>query len=122
MIKYVILLGIAVTAAGSQYLLKVGLDTQQVPTLSPLRFLQHLAGLLTNPALLFAGVLYVLSLVLYMFLLTNLEVSRLYPMSLGLNFIMVIAVAWLLLREPMNLSRMLGMGIIILGIYLVERS
>ena len=120
-LKYLMLLLIAGAAAFGQYLLKIGLEGVQLSTDSPFRFLQSLIKLCTNFTIWSATGLYLLALILYMILLIRLDVSRLYPISQGLNFILVTVVAWLFLHESVNTGRLVGLGFIILGIYLVDR-
>lgn len=118
LLKYVLLLCVAVAAAGSQYFLKIGLDAQQTDFSSPV---QYLLSLLTNIRFMTAVVLYIVAFGLYIVLLSRMQVTRLYPISLGLNFILITSVAWWMLREPIHIGRLIGMGCIVLGVYLVER-
>ncbi|MBA7490807.1 4-amino-4-deoxy-L-arabinose-phosphoundecaprenol flippase subunit ArnE [subsurface metagenome] len=122
MLKYLILSVIAMIAAAGQSLLKTGLGKQPVSVSSFIDLSRLLLRLATNPAIVLAVVLYTFGFTLYIFLLSRMSLSHLYPVSSAFSFISVAVVAWLILREPISLLRILGIGIIILGMYIVEFS
>ena len=64
---------------------------------------------------------YVVSLVVWIMALSRTEVSVAYPM-LSIGFALNALLAWWLLGEAVTPLRMLGIGIIIVGVYLVARS
>ena len=64
---------------------------------------------------------YVVSLVVWILALSRSEVSLGYPM-LSIGFALNAALAWWLLGEAVTPARMLGIGVIIVGVYLVARS
>lgn len=118
-LKYVFIIGIGLAAAGSQYLLKIGVTQQQISLAAPW---QTLLKLVQNTNLIMAAGFYVLAFALYMFLLVRADVSYLYPVTQGLNFVLIFIMAWLLLNESITPQRVLGMAVIIIGIYIVESS
>ena len=64
---------------------------------------------------------YVVSLVLWIMALSRTEVSVAYPMvSIGIALNALLA--WWLLGEAVTPLRMAGIGVIILGVYMVARS
>ncbi|MBI3370554.1 MAG: EamA family transporter [Betaproteobacteria bacterium] len=64
---------------------------------------------------------YAVSLVVWILGLTRMEVSVAYPM-LSIGFALNAALAWWLLGEAVTPMRMLGIGVIIVGVALVARS
>ncbi|NUQ01404.1 MAG: EamA family transporter [Armatimonadetes bacterium] len=64
---------------------------------------------------------YVLSSVLYIKLLADMPVSQLYPM-VALNYIFVTILDRYVLHQPVPLMRVVGLGIIILGVVTVALS
>lgn len=64
---------------------------------------------------------YVVSLVIWIMALSRVEVSVAYPM-LSIGFALNALLAWWLLGEAVTPMRMLGIGVIIVGVYLVARS
>jgi multidrug transporter EmrE-like cation transporter len=64
---------------------------------------------------------YVVSVVVWILGLSRVEVSIAYPM-LSLGYVLNAAAAWYLFGEDVSLTRLLGIGIIIVGVYIVARS
>lgn len=74
-----------------------------------------------NPYI-FAGVgSFVLSLALWLLALSRVDVSYAYPLT-SLGYITTAFAGFWLLQEPMTPARILGIAIILLGVYLVSRS
>jgi drug/metabolite transporter (DMT)-like permease len=59
--------------------------------------------------------------VVWIMALSRVEVSVAYPM-LSLGYIVNAFFAWWLFGEALTVSRLVGMGIIIVGVYLVAKS
>lgn len=53
--------------------------------------------------------------------LSRLEISAAYPVAVGLNFFFVVLVAILFFGESFNVSRILGIILIFISIYLLSR-
>jgi len=64
---------------------------------------------------------YVFSVVVWILGLSRVDVSIAYPM-LSLGYILNAIGAWWLFGESLNAQRMLGMGVIIVGVYILARS
>jgi len=64
---------------------------------------------------------YVVSLIVWILALSRVEVSVAYPM-VSIGFALNALLAWWLLGEAVTPLRMLGIGVIIVGVYLVARS
>jgi len=64
---------------------------------------------------------YVVSLIVWIMALSRTEVSVAYPM-LSIGFALNALLAWWLLGEAVTPMRMLGIGVIMLGVFLVARS
>jgi drug/metabolite transporter (DMT)-like permease len=64
---------------------------------------------------------YVVSVVVWIMGLSRVPVSIAYPM-LSLGYVLNAAAAWYLFGEDVSLTRLLGIGIIIVGVYIVARS
>lgn len=68
------------------------------------------------------GVLcYVVSLAAWIIGLSRVEVSIAYPM-LSIGYLLNAVAAWYLFGEAVSLTRLAGIGIIIIGVYIVARS
>jgi drug/metabolite transporter (DMT)-like permease len=77
--------------------------------------------LLTVPSLWYALGAYGLSVVVWLIGLSRVPVSQAYPL-LSLGYVINIALAWWLLGEVPTVQRVVGIGIIIVGVVLVARS
>jgi multidrug transporter EmrE-like cation transporter len=75
----------------------------------------------TNPHIIGGLSCYVISVVVWIMALSRVEVSVAYPM-LSLGYIVNAFFAWWLFGEALTVSRLVGMGIIIVGVYLVAKS
>jgi len=64
---------------------------------------------------------YAISLVVWLMALSRTEVSIAYPM-LSIGFALNAAIAWWWLGEAISVQRVVGVSIIIVGVFLVARS
>jgi drug/metabolite transporter (DMT)-like permease len=77
--------------------------------------------LITVPSLWFALSAYGLSVVVWLVGLSRVPVSQAYPM-LSMGYVLNIGLAWWLLGEVPNAQRVIGIGVIVAGVWLVARS
>ncbi|MCC7352237.1 MAG: EamA family transporter [Anaerolineae bacterium] len=75
----------------------------------------------TTPHVLLGFVAYFVSAVLWLIVLSRVELSLAYPV-VSLGYVLVVLTSWLLLGEQVNLLRWLGVFVICVGVYLVTRS
>ena len=115
-----ILSGVLLNAA-AQLLLKAGTNAvghfafsteNLIPVGLKLAFEPHILGGITC---------YVVSLVVWIMALSRVEVSIAYPM-LSIGYVINALVAWHFFGESVNAMRMAGIGVIIVGVFLVARS
>jgi multidrug transporter EmrE-like cation transporter len=64
---------------------------------------------------------YVISLVVWIMGLSRVEVSIAYPM-LSVGYVLNAVAAWYLFGEALSMMRLTGIGVIIVGVYIVSRS
>lgn len=80
------------------------------------------AGTLASNIWLWLGLTcYAISVVVWILALSRVDVSIAYPM-LSIGYIVNAVMAWQLFGEPMSLGKVAGIGIIILGVYILARS
>lgn len=77
--------------------------------------------LATEPHIMSGMACYVISLVIWIMALSRVPVSIAYPM-LSIGYVVNAAVAHFWLGEDVNFMRMLGIGVIVLGVFIVARS
>ncbi|HEY1725676.1 MAG TPA: SMR family transporter [Steroidobacteraceae bacterium] len=115
-----ILTGVLLNAA-AQLLLKAG---SRVIAGMPLSFANGwtlLERVAVNPPILGGLLCYVISVVVWILALSRVDVSVAYPM-LSVGYIVSALAGWLLFSEQLTAARIAGIGIIIVGVWLVARS
>lgn len=107
--------------AGAQIALKAGVNT-----LGPLNF--SFANVFTiglhivlNPYIMIGLSCYVISVAVWLLVLSRIDVSMAYPM-VSLSFVVNAFAAYYLFGEHLSTLRMGGIMVILLGVYLVARS
>jgi multidrug transporter EmrE-like cation transporter len=105
----------------AQLLLKAGAGSLAGVELRPANALL-IAGRLVVSAPIIAGLAcYALSVVLWILALVRVEVSVAYPM-LSLGYVVNALAAWWLFGEDLSGARLAGIGVILVGVWLVARS
>lgn len=78
-------------------------------------------SLLTNWQVILGFALYGFSSILYLKLLSMLEVTKVYPALVAYMFIVLLLLGTVFLKESLTLTKMAGIAIIIAGIFLSSR-
>lgn len=91
------------------------------PLISSHGALARAQELLAVPSLWLALGAYGVSVIVWTVGISRVPVSQAYPL-LSLGYVVNLALAWWLLGEVPNLQRVLGIGVIVLGVVLVARS
>jgi multidrug transporter EmrE-like cation transporter len=73
-----------------------------------------------NWILLLGICMYVISFLLNMLVMKNMELSILYPISAGLIYIIICVLSYLVLKEPITFKQIAGMVIILVGIIVMN--
>ena len=74
-----------------------------------------------EPHILGGVICYVVSLVVWILGLSRVEVSIAYPM-LSIGYVLNAVAAWYLFGEAVSVTRLAGIGVIIIGVNIVARS
>ncbi len=115
-----ILVGVLLNALG-QLLLKAGTNAVGHFEFSGANLVPVGMKLAFQPYIVTGVVCYLVSLVVWLMALSRVEVSIAYPM-LSIGYVINAVAAWYLFGEAVTPLRMLGIGIIVLGVYVVARS
>ena len=75
----------------------------------------------SNPFIVSGLGCYVVSVVVWIMALSRVEVSLAYPM-LSIGYVVNAIAAWYLFGEALSAQRMIGIGTIVVGVFLVARS
>ena len=115
-----ILVGVLLNAV-AQLLLKAGTNAVGSFAYSADNFVPVGWKLTTQPFIAAGLACYVVSVVVWILALSRTEVSVAYPM-LSIGYVLNALAAWYLFGEAVTPQRLAGIGIIILGVFVVARS
>ena len=115
-----LLTGVLLNAA-AQLLLKAGTNVLGVLTLTRDNWLDTLTRMATQGYFVAGATFYAVSLVVWILGLSRVPVSVAYPM-LSLGYVVNAIAAHYLFGESVSMARWLGIGFIIIGVWLVARS
>jgi multidrug transporter EmrE-like cation transporter len=107
--------------AAAQLFLKAGTNALGVITLTSDNWSATFGRMAAEPHFIAGAAFYVVSVVVWILGLSRVPVSIAYPM-LSLGYVVNAIAAHYLFGEAVTLSRWLGIGFIILGVWLVARS
>jgi multidrug transporter EmrE-like cation transporter len=117
---FCILLGVALNAC-AQLLLKAGVNAVGHFEFTRANILPVGLKLALQWPIIGGLACYVVSLVVWIVGLSRVDVSIAYPM-LSLGYVVNAVAAWYLFGEVLNLQRLIGMAIILLGVLVLARS
>jgi len=112
---------IIITPVGN-LLLKWGMNQCGSITDTNLGVVQYYMGVLSKPQVLVGAVIYIVSALLWLAILGMMDISAAYPIFVSGAFLIVTVAAILLFQEHVNLVRILGISVVLLGIFLVSQS
>ena len=107
--------------AFAQLALKASVSDTGVINLDLQSLFTSAGTLASNVWLWFGLICYAISVVVWILALSRVDVSIAYPM-LSIGYIVNAVLAWQLFGEPMSLGKVAGIGIIIVGVYVLARS
>jgi multidrug transporter EmrE-like cation transporter len=115
-----VLTGVLLNAV-AQLALKASVSDTGIISLDMQSLLSSAGSLATNLWLWLGLICYAISVVVWILALSRVDVSIAYPM-LSIGYIVNAFAAWHLFDEPMNIAKVVGIGIIIVGVYILARS
>jgi multidrug transporter EmrE-like cation transporter len=115
-----LMLGVLLNAA-AQLLLKAGTNRVGEFAFSLDNVVPIGAKLVANPPILAGLACYVVSVVVWILGLSRVPVSIAYPM-LSVGYIVNAFAAWMLFGESITAQKLVGIGFIVIGVYLVAKS
>jgi len=111
-----LLLASVLTAVAGQLLLKTG--ALKLGKVNAENVVSHILSILLIPELVFGLMLYGLSSVMYILLLTRVNLSVVGP-AVAIGYIFSVLAGYFIFREAIPPSRLLGLGFIVCGVILV---
>lgn len=111
-----LLVAVALSATG-ELLLKHGMSQIGVFTFEP----QMLIRIFLTPQVFFGFVLVFGGAIFWLAVISRVDLSFAYPM-LALGYVFVVFASWFFLQEPLNVQKLLGIGIICTGVLVLAGS
>lgn len=115
--KYILLILGVIAAGVGQLALKKGVETFELKL--NLRIFSEILG---NKYILLGLIIYGTGSLLWLYLLKKFQISVVYPVAVSLSFIVVLIGSSIFFQESINLNKVLGIGIILLGTFLLLTS
>lgn len=122
MIRVAMIIGCIIFAAGGNLLLKAGMTHVGNVTLTQLSVVQYILQTISQPTIVIGVVLYIVSFVMWLALLSMMEISAVYPIFVSAAFLIVMAGSVVWFNENVNALRIIGTLVVALGIFIVSRS
>ena len=117
MLKYIIALISILLGSMAQYFLKVGMShLPQSVSLS-----DKALYALTSLDVWIGLACYGLSMLFWLYVLSLMELSKAYPL-VSLGYVFTLAIGYYLLHEPVNVRRLVGIGLIVAGVCFIAKS
>jgi multidrug transporter EmrE-like cation transporter len=119
--SFTLLLAGVLLNAAAQLLLKAGTNAVGPFEFSAANAVPVSVKLALEPHILGGIACYVVSVVVWILALSRVEVSVAYPM-LSIGYLVNAVAAYYLFGEAVSATRLVGIGVIILGVFIVARS
>ena len=107
--------------ASAQIFLRSGVKDIPVDMLLAQRDIAGLVVRIINGGVIAGLMAYVISVVTWMYVLSRLPVSVAYP-AVSLAYVVGVGMGWLFLGEQVSAGRLLGVGIVLIGITVIARN
>ncbi len=121
-IRVVLIIGCIIFAGGGNLLLKAGMMNVGNVTETHLSVIQYVLKTISQPTILIGVVLYIASFVMWLSLLSMMEISAVYPIFVSAAFLLVMVGSVIWFNENVNALRIIGTLVVTLGIFIVSRS
>ena len=120
-ISFILVLAGVLLNAAAQLLLKAGTNGIGAFAFTADNLVPVGIKVASNPFIVSGLGCYAVSVVVWIMALSRVEVSLAYPM-LSIGYVVNAVAAWYLFNEALSAQRMIGIGTIIVGVFLVARS
>ncbi len=112
LIKVLLVMLTSASASLGNSLLKAGASSGKEDLLE----VRHLPRTFLKPAIIGGVIVYGVSQLLWITALRIIDLSLAYPLMIGLNFSLIMSVAWLYFKEPVSPGKLSGVALIFVGI------
>ncbi len=117
-----LLIGCIVLAAVGNLILKAGMNRMGSVSETTMGISAYIMQTALKPQIIIGVIFYVLSFVMWLALLSMVDISAVYPIFVSAAFVIVMSASVIWLGEHVTLLRVLGTVVVALGIYLVSKG
>ena len=78
-------------------------------------------NMVLNPFIIAGIICFALGLTAYSYVLIKINLSVAYPINTSVGYVLVVLVSWLFLKETITPVQLSGIGLIIVGVWMVAR-
>ncbi|WP_066377872.1 MULTISPECIES: EamA family transporter [unclassified Anabaena] len=110
-----LLISVLISVAG-QFFLKIG--ALKLGKVHIENAITHILSIITTPELLIGLSCYALGAIAYILLLTRVNLSVAGP-SISIGYVFSVLIGYFILKEPIYPTRLIGLGLIVVGVILV---
>jgi len=115
-----IFVSVALAVVG-QLLLKIGMLRVGRFSLDISTIIQQYTRILLNPFVIAGIIGFALSMLVWLYVLSRLELSIAYPF-VALNYVLILFASHFLLKETITPLKIMGVAVIVIGVYLISRG
>jgi len=108
-------------AVGGQFLLKRGMVDVGSFSINISTMIQEYARILLNPFVAAGIFSFAVSMLVWLYVLSRVELSIAYPF-VSLNYVLILVGSYFLFDEAVTPMKMIGVAVIVLGVYLISRA
>jgi drug/metabolite transporter (DMT)-like permease len=108
-------------AVAGQLLLKIGMLRMGKFSLNISTIVQQYTRIFLNPFVIAGIIGFILSMLIWLYVLSRLELSIAYPF-LALNYVLILFASHFLLKETITPTKIVGVAVIIAGVFLISRG
>ncbi|KKK95390.1 hypothetical protein LCGC14_2673290 [marine sediment metagenome] len=108
-------------AVVGQLLLKVGMLRIGKFSFNISTLVHQYTRILLNPFVIAGLLVFFFSMLIWLYVLSRMELSFAYPF-VALNYVLILFGSYFLLKETITLPKMIGVVVIIIGVYLVAKG
>lgn len=119
--KYLAAIISILLGANGQYFLKLGVTKIPKITASSIGFKNLIFELIKNGNLWIGLISYGFSMVFWLYVLSQLELSKAYPLA-SLGYVITMLIGAFLLGESINTYKIIGLILIVLGVIFINRG
>jgi len=117
--NFLLILANIFLAVSGQIFIKQGIN--KVGSFSAMPLMKFLTKAFTSPLVIMGLILYIISAVIWVMVLSKVDLSFAYPM-LSLGYILILLFSALFLGEAIGGLRILGVALICIGIFFIYRT